>query len=213
MRSNTKHQKTTGKFNFWPDKNRDLQDWFLLNQLSTMFHSKKVNILLGIWSFELNWKMAGTSHFVAHPHPECCCGFVFKNSELLLNKNGKIIGMPCFKCCSAKQEIYQHPSISWLQKLFLVIKCIPNIFFYFYFFLFFKNLLHIQKLFGFLRLGVWSKFLQPSNGVWLVLQCKFLSARHHVLQANLETNSFWVITNITLTSNRLNQNMLSLALK
>ena len=96
-----------------------------------MFHSKKVNILLGIWSFELNWKMAGTSHFVAHPHPECCCGFVFKNSELLLNKNGKIIGMPCFKCCSAKQEIYQHPSISWLQKLFLVIKCIPNIFFFF----------------------------------------------------------------------------------
>ena len=26
-------------------------------------------------------KMTGTSHFVAHPHPECCCGFVFKNSE------------------------------------------------------------------------------------------------------------------------------------
>ena len=129
LRSNTKHQKTTGKFSFWPDKNRDLQDWFLLNQLSTMFHSKKVNILLGIWSFELNWKMAGTSHFVAHPHPECCCGFVFKNSELLLNKNGKIIGMPCFKCCSAKQEIYQHPSISWLQKIFLVIKRIPNNFF------------------------------------------------------------------------------------
>ena len=128
-----------------------------------------------------------------------------KNSELLLNKNGKIIGMPCFKCCSAKQEIYQHPSISWLQKIFLVIKCIPNIFF---------RSFTYSKIFRIFEsccvVKISTTFKRCLTGFAMqILICKTPRAS----SSNLETNSFWVITNITLTSNRLNQNMLSLALK